>query len=265
MWASDWSSRPRFTFATAACCTRCWVWPRCASFRGTRWPAPPGRVSWWNRWRPRCRTGGQIGFYRTAAGAELDLVVEGPGERIGIEIKFSASPKPSKGFWQALQDLVIERAFVVAPVLRRYPLAAGVEVVPVWDVERIVGQAAGLQLAKIGCPRSVGLRTAGAAGAGGVERVQPVHDRAGPGSARHHGGMLNAARHQSGTVSGIAWNTQPTMRRWRNAHSAGTTPISRSPGRCSCRTHPPRRSRQPIGRKRPPACSGGRLRRVSAT
>ena len=88
-------------------------------------------------------TGGQIGFYRTAAGAELDLVVESPAGRIGIEIKFSASPKPSKGFWQALQDLAIERAFVVAPVQRRYPLAPGVEVVPMCDVERIVRQAAG--------------------------------------------------------------------------------------------------------------------------
>jgi predicted AAA+ superfamily ATPase len=86
--------------------------------------------------------GGQIGFYRTAAGAELDLVVESPAGRIGIEIKFSASPKPTKGFWQALQDLAIERAFVVAPVQRSYPLAPGVEVVPVWEVERIVGQAA---------------------------------------------------------------------------------------------------------------------------
>lgn len=85
--------------------------------------------------------GAQIGFYRTAAGAELDLVVEGPSGTTGIEVKFSASPKPTKGFWQALQDLAIERAYVVAPVLQRYPLAPGVEVIPVWDVENVVGQA----------------------------------------------------------------------------------------------------------------------------
>ena len=84
--------------------------------------------------------GAQIGFYRTAAGAELDLVVESTTKRIGIEIKFSASPKPTRGFWQALQDLSIERAFVVAPVPRRYPLAPGVEVLPLWDVERTVAQ-----------------------------------------------------------------------------------------------------------------------------
>lgn len=85
--------------------------------------------------------GAQIGFYRTAAGAELDLVLEGPSGRTGVEVKFSASPKPTKGFWQALQDLAIERAFVVAPVLQRYPLAPKVEVIPVWDVESVVGQA----------------------------------------------------------------------------------------------------------------------------
>ena len=44
-------------------------------------------------------------------------------------------------FWQALQDLAIERAFVVAPVLQRYPLAPKVDVIPVWDVESVVGQA----------------------------------------------------------------------------------------------------------------------------
>ena len=35
------------------------------------------------------------------------------------------------GFWIALQDLKPSRAFVIAPVSRRYPLAEGVEVLPV--------------------------------------------------------------------------------------------------------------------------------------
>ncbi len=84
--------------------------------------------------------GAQIGFYRTAAGAELDLVVEFGARKIGIEIKFSAAPKPTKGFWQSLQDLAITRAFVVAPVLRRYPLAPGVEVVPLSDLPSLVSE-----------------------------------------------------------------------------------------------------------------------------
>ena len=76
----------------------------------------------------------QLGFYRTAAGTELDLVVEHRGRKLGLEIKFSSAPKPLKGFWQALQDLQLAGAWVVAPVPRRYPLASGVDVVPVWDV-----------------------------------------------------------------------------------------------------------------------------------
>ena len=73
----------------------------------------------------------QLGFYRTAAGTELDLVIEQGARKLGVEIKFSSAPKPTKGFWQALQDLQIDRAYVVAPVVRRYPLAQGVEVIPV--------------------------------------------------------------------------------------------------------------------------------------
>ena len=84
--------------------------------------------------------GVQIGFYRTAAGTELDVVVEHAGRRRGIEIKFSAAPKPLKGFWQALQDLQISQAWVVAPVARRYPLAAHVDVVPVWNVASLLAE-----------------------------------------------------------------------------------------------------------------------------
>jgi predicted AAA+ superfamily ATPase len=80
----------------------------------------------------------QFGFYRTAAGTELDLVIELGARRVGIEIKFSSAPKPTKGFWQALQDLQIDRAYVIAPVLRRYLLAEGVEVIPVGAVPTVL-------------------------------------------------------------------------------------------------------------------------------
>jgi predicted AAA+ superfamily ATPase len=73
----------------------------------------------------------QLGFYRTAAGAEIDLVIEHRSRKIGVEIKFSAAPKPTKGFWQAVEDLQLDRAVVMAPVERSYPLTEGVEVVPV--------------------------------------------------------------------------------------------------------------------------------------
>ena len=85
----------------------------------------------------------QLSFYRTAAGTELDLVVEHRGRKLGIEIKFSSAPKPLKGFWQALQDLQLQSAWVVAPVPRRYPLAPEVDVVPVWQVAGLLAAWAG--------------------------------------------------------------------------------------------------------------------------
>ena len=80
----------------------------------------------------------QLGFYRTAAGAEIDLVIEHRSRKIGVEIKFSSAPKPTKGFWQALQDLQFDRAFVIAPVSRRYPLAEGVDVLPLQNLTQLL-------------------------------------------------------------------------------------------------------------------------------
>jgi uncharacterized protein len=70
--------------------------------------------------------GSRLGFYRTATGVEMDVVVTVGTRRIGFEVKFSAAPKPTAGFWRARQDLELDRAFVVASVRRRYPLAEGV-------------------------------------------------------------------------------------------------------------------------------------------
>lgn len=85
-----------------------------------------------------------FGFYRTAAGAELDLVVSLGGRSVGVEIKFSAAPKPARGFWQALGDLAPAQAFVVGPVTRRYPLAGGVEVLPVREIGPALAAALGV-------------------------------------------------------------------------------------------------------------------------
>jgi predicted AAA+ superfamily ATPase len=66
--------------------------------------------------------GADVGFYRTAAGAELDVVVELGSKKIGFEIKFSSAPKVTRGFWQACQDIGLDHAYVVAPVLQGWPL-----------------------------------------------------------------------------------------------------------------------------------------------
>ncbi len=74
--------------------------------------------------------GATLSHYRTATGNQIDLVVETGGKRYAIEIKFSSAPTVTKGFWIALDDLGVERAFVVAPVREGWPLAHNVDVVP---------------------------------------------------------------------------------------------------------------------------------------
>jgi len=70
-----------------------------------------------------------LGYYRTAVGAELDLVAQVQGQTLAFEIKLSSAPKPARGFWQALQDVKPDRTFVVAPVERSYGLGDGVQVI----------------------------------------------------------------------------------------------------------------------------------------
>jgi hypothetical protein len=69
-------------------------------------------------------------FYRTAAGAEIDLVLEWRGgKRWAVEIKRGLSPKLEKGFHHAREDLEPERSFIVYSGDDRYPKAEGVEVI----------------------------------------------------------------------------------------------------------------------------------------
>lgn len=71
-------------------------------------------------------------FYRTAAGAEIDLLIERPnGRRLAFEIKLGSAPSPTRGFWSALSDLKPDAAFIVYPGKERYPLGQGVEALPV--------------------------------------------------------------------------------------------------------------------------------------
>ncbi len=74
--------------------------------------------------------GWKAGFYRTSAGAELDLVLERGRKRIGVECKASAAPQVTKGFWNSLRDLGIREAWIIAPIKEPYPIEKGVTVTP---------------------------------------------------------------------------------------------------------------------------------------
>lgn len=69
-----------------------------------------------------------VSFYRTAVGAEIDLVVEGPGgRRYAIEIKRSSAPLVTRGFWIGCEDLDASEALVIYTGDDRIPLRAGAE------------------------------------------------------------------------------------------------------------------------------------------
>lgn len=53
-------------------------------------------------------------FYRTSDGAELDLVIEGNGKIIGVEIKSSKTPNLSRGFWNSLDDIKADYGWIIA-------------------------------------------------------------------------------------------------------------------------------------------------------
>lgn len=69
-------------------------------------------------------------FYRTAVGAEIDLVLDFPqGERWAVEIKRGLSPRLERGFHHAREDVKPARSFVVYAGGERYPLGGGVEAI----------------------------------------------------------------------------------------------------------------------------------------
>jgi len=77
-------------------------------------------------------------FYRTARGAEMDLVLE-LGAKHGtwaVEIKRGLAAKTEKGFTVALEDIQPHRAFVVYGGEDRYPRGENVEAIGVRDMAR---------------------------------------------------------------------------------------------------------------------------------
>jgi predicted AAA+ superfamily ATPase len=94
----------------------------------------PVRGASWEGWVVENILGESSGwrgyFYRTAAGAEVDLILEKGRKRIAVECKLSAAPEVGQGFWSALAELEIKEAWIIAPVKESYPLQKGVMVAP---------------------------------------------------------------------------------------------------------------------------------------
>jgi uncharacterized protein len=69
-------------------------------------------------------------FWGTHAGAELDLLVDVDGGRVGIEIKRTDQPRLTPSVRSALDDLQLDRVIVVHAGADRFSLADRVEAVP---------------------------------------------------------------------------------------------------------------------------------------
>lgn len=73
--------------------------------------------------------GVQAYFYRTAAGAEIDLLLEFGWETYwAIEVKASLTPKPTKGFYMACEDLQVKKRVVIYPGTDRFLIGEDTEV-----------------------------------------------------------------------------------------------------------------------------------------
>jgi hypothetical protein len=77
-----------------------------------------------------CAPGHEANFYRTSAGAEIDLVLTLSGSEVwAVEIKRGAAPSLTRGFHAACEDIRPDRTFVVYSGVERYPLKHGVEMI----------------------------------------------------------------------------------------------------------------------------------------
>ncbi len=69
-------------------------------------------------------------FWSTYSGAELDLLLFMKKKKIGIEFKFTDTPKSTKSMHSAITDLELEKLYVIYPGLEQYPLHTSIEAIP---------------------------------------------------------------------------------------------------------------------------------------
>jgi hypothetical protein len=78
-------------------------------------------------------------FYRSAVGAEIDLLLEIPGHGLwAVEIKRGLSARPEKGFYLACEDVKPTRSFVVNSGTERYAITLGVEAISLKEMASVL-------------------------------------------------------------------------------------------------------------------------------
>ncbi len=69
-------------------------------------------------------------FWATHQGAELDLLMLNGERRVGVEFKRADAPSVTRSMRIAIDDLKLDALYVVYPGEHRFPMAAGIEAVP---------------------------------------------------------------------------------------------------------------------------------------
>jgi len=84
----------------------------------------------------------RVRFYRTHAGAEVDLVIEHRNLGLmAIDIKYGIVDLQSRGFREALQDLQPDLAFVVHSDKRNFPLKDGTRAISLQEMAEVLAGA----------------------------------------------------------------------------------------------------------------------------
>ena len=80
-------------------------------------------------------------FWATHNGAELDLLAIRDGIRIGFEIKFKDAPTLTRSMTIAMEDLGLEKLWVIYPGGSSYKLADKIECIGLEALHRITGRS----------------------------------------------------------------------------------------------------------------------------
>ena len=79
------------------------------------------------------------GFYRTSNGAEVDLLLDMPGQGLwAIEVKRGATSKPRRGFYSACEDLQPAKRWLVYPGAESYPVGDGVQAIGLRELVEVI-------------------------------------------------------------------------------------------------------------------------------
>ncbi len=78
-------------------------------------------------------------FYRTSAGAEINLILELPNQEVwAIEIKSGTTAKPKKGFYGAIKDIEATRSFVVYMGDESYPITERIQAIGLREIMKLL-------------------------------------------------------------------------------------------------------------------------------